>query len=359
VVREFCGHGIGRNFHEEPQVLHYGKPGTLEELVPGMTFTIEPMINAGRRDVKEFGNDGWTIVTKDHSLSAQWEHTVLVTESGYDVLTLSAGSPPAAAGLRVGKSLAAAVLPADAASPVAGIRGRSGRARPTCWPTLQATAARPASIRGAACRSSPARPTRRCGSSGSTPVLARRVALVATGGFWSAANCSPTRRDVLLLMPDASPASWTSRSSSGWTLDRQRWGRPAWRSGSSVRTLENAWRRRAGDVTVQPRLLEARLLTGSASCSPASRRAFAPDRRARLLHAKTLEMRQRHTKFENTPYSLEPNCKESPAGLRDLQVILWVANAAGFGRSWDELARRGLATASRRGRSSATRRCCR
>ena len=93
VVREFCGHGIGRNFHEEPQVLHYGKPGTLEELVPGMTFTIEPMINAGRREVKEFGNDGWTIVTKDHSLSAQWEHTVLVTETGYEVLTLSEGSP--------------------------------------------------------------------------------------------------------------------------------------------------------------------------------------------------------------------------------------------------------------------------
>jgi methionyl aminopeptidase len=94
VVREFCGHGIGRNFHEEPQVLHYGKPGTLEELKPGMTFTIEPMINAGRKDVKELGSDGWTIVTKDHSLSAQWEHTVLVTESGYEVLTLSADSPP-------------------------------------------------------------------------------------------------------------------------------------------------------------------------------------------------------------------------------------------------------------------------
>jgi methionyl aminopeptidase len=94
VVREFCGHGIGRNFHEEPQVLHYGKPGTLEELKPGMTFTIEPMINAGRKEVKELGNDGWTIVTKDHSLSAQWEHTVLVTETGYEVLTLSAGSPP-------------------------------------------------------------------------------------------------------------------------------------------------------------------------------------------------------------------------------------------------------------------------
>jgi methionyl aminopeptidase len=94
VVREFCGHGIGQVFHEEPQVLHYGKPGTLEELVPGMTFTIEPMINAGRREIKEFGGDGWTIVTKDHSLSAQWEHTVLVTETGYEVMTLSAGSPP-------------------------------------------------------------------------------------------------------------------------------------------------------------------------------------------------------------------------------------------------------------------------
>ena len=93
VVREFCGHGIGRKFHEEPQVLHYGRPGTGEELVPGMTFTIEPMLNLGRREVKEHGNDGWTIVTKDHSLSAQWEHTVLVTDTGYDVLTLSAGSP--------------------------------------------------------------------------------------------------------------------------------------------------------------------------------------------------------------------------------------------------------------------------
>jgi methionyl aminopeptidase len=93
VVREFCGHGIGQKFHEDPQVLHYGRPGTLEELVPGMMFTIEPMINAGRREIRETG-DGWTIVTKDRSLSAQWEHTVLVTETGYEVMTLSAGSPP-------------------------------------------------------------------------------------------------------------------------------------------------------------------------------------------------------------------------------------------------------------------------
>ncbi|MDT3735713.1 MAG: type I methionyl aminopeptidase [Denitratisoma sp.] len=93
VVREFCGHGIGRQFHEEPQVLHYGRPGSGPELCPGMIFTIEPMINAGKAAISELP-DGWTIVTKDRSLSAQWEHTVLVTESGAEVLTLSAGSPP-------------------------------------------------------------------------------------------------------------------------------------------------------------------------------------------------------------------------------------------------------------------------
>jgi methionyl aminopeptidase len=87
VVREYCGHGIGREFHEEPQVLHYGKRGTGLELEPGMTFTIEPMINVGRRHTKLLP-DGWTVVTKDHSLSAQWEHTVLVTEDGHDILTL-------------------------------------------------------------------------------------------------------------------------------------------------------------------------------------------------------------------------------------------------------------------------------
>ena len=95
VVREFCGHGIGRRFHEEPQVLHYGRPRTGVRLVPGMTFTVEPMINAGRAEVRQLA-DGWTVVTKDHSLSAQWEHTVLVTDSGHEVLTVSAGTaqPP-------------------------------------------------------------------------------------------------------------------------------------------------------------------------------------------------------------------------------------------------------------------------
>src|SRR3990167_8027648 len=86
VVREYCGHGIGKIFHEPPNILHYGIPETGEALAPGMIFTIEPMINAGKRHVKLLP-DNWTLVTKDHSLSAQWEHTILVTNTGYDVLT--------------------------------------------------------------------------------------------------------------------------------------------------------------------------------------------------------------------------------------------------------------------------------
>ena len=92
VVREFCGHGIGKVFHEDPQILHYGNPGEGIELKEGMVFTIEPMINAGKRDIKML-SDGWTVVTKDRSLSAQWEHTILVTNDGFEVLTVSKETP--------------------------------------------------------------------------------------------------------------------------------------------------------------------------------------------------------------------------------------------------------------------------
>lgn len=88
VVREYCGHGIGKTFHEDPQVLHYGQPGTGIEIQKGMTFTIEPMINMGKRDIKLNKQDGWTVTTKDHSLSAQWEHTLGVTENGVEIFTL-------------------------------------------------------------------------------------------------------------------------------------------------------------------------------------------------------------------------------------------------------------------------------
>lgn len=86
VVREYCGHGIGRVYHDDPQVLHYGEPGTGLRLREGMTFTVEPMVNAGKRHSRQLP-DGWTVVTKDHSLSAQWEHTIAVTADGYEILT--------------------------------------------------------------------------------------------------------------------------------------------------------------------------------------------------------------------------------------------------------------------------------
>jgi methionyl aminopeptidase len=91
VVREYCGHGIGKIFHEDPQVLHYGQPGTGMKLVEGMTFTIEPMINAGRKETRLLA-DNWTVVTRDHSLSAQWEHTIAITPTGYEILTTSDNS---------------------------------------------------------------------------------------------------------------------------------------------------------------------------------------------------------------------------------------------------------------------------
>jgi methionyl aminopeptidase len=93
IVREYCGHGIGMVFHDDPQIVHYGKPGMGQALHEGMTFTIEPMINAGKRDIRTMP-DQWTVKTKDRSLSAQWEHTCLVTATGVEVLTYSAGSPP-------------------------------------------------------------------------------------------------------------------------------------------------------------------------------------------------------------------------------------------------------------------------
>ncbi len=93
IVREFCGHGIGAKFHEDPQVLHYGRRGDGIKLKSGMIFTVEPMINSGKAAIRHLP-DGWTITTKDNSLSAQWEHTILVTDNSYEVLTLSTGAPP-------------------------------------------------------------------------------------------------------------------------------------------------------------------------------------------------------------------------------------------------------------------------
>ncbi len=171
------------------------------------------------------------------------------------------------------------------------------------------------------------------------------VALLAVGGYGRGELFPFSDVDVLVLLPDgASPEHDTTLKErlegfigACWDLGLE--------IGSSVRTIAECVAEAQKDVTVQTSLLECRLVTGSkrAAVVLAQRLDGVLDARAFYV-AKTLEMRQRHTKFENTPYALEPNCKESPGGLRDLQIILWVAKAAGLGHSWDELARRGLAT---------------
>ncbi len=171
-------------------------------------------------------------------------------------------------------------------------------------------------------------------------------ALLAVGGFGRGELFPYSDVDVLLLLPD-----WSSPDSDSLLkASIEKFVSTCWDAGleigSSVRTVAECVAEAQGDVTVQTSLLESRLITGDAKLYKRFTKAFnaALDPQA-FFTAKTLEMRQRHTKFEDTPYALEPNCKESPGGLRDLQIILWVAKAAGLGKSWDELARKGLATA--------------
>ncbi|CAM8655724.1 GlnD UTP,GlnB (protein PII) uridylyltransferase [Comamonadaceae bacterium] len=175
--------------------------------------------------------------------------------------------------------------------------------------------------------------------------LAEPYALLAVGGYGRAELFPHSDVDVLVLLPDDHSADTDSDLKKRieafigncWDVGLE--------IGSSVRTLADCLQEAEKDVTVQTALLECRLITGNADLVQAFRTAFseAMDPKAFFV-AKTLEMRQRHTKFEDTPYSLEPNCKESPGGLRDLQVILWVAKAAGYGDNWADLARGGLAT---------------
>jgi [protein-PII] uridylyltransferase len=177
-----------------------------------------------------------------------------------------------------------------------------------------------------------------CGFSG-------QIALVAAGGFGRAELFPHSDLDVLLLLPDdLSPDTDSVLKSQIETFVSQCWD-AGLEIGSSVRTVAECLAESAKDVTVQTALLEARLIVGNAKTFAQFQKKFKAAMEPQAFFvAKTLELRQRHNKFENTPYSLEPNCKESPGGLRDLQVILWVAQAAGLGKSWDELARNGLAT---------------
>ncbi len=170
-------------------------------------------------------------------------------------------------------------------------------------------------------------------------------ALVAVGGFGRGELFPHSDIDVLLLLPEGqSPDTDEALRQRIETFISSCWD-AGLEIGSSVRTVDECLAEAAKDVTVQTALLESRLICGNAALFKDFRWRFrrALDARAFFV-AKTLEMQQRHNKFEDTPYALEPNCKESPGGLRDLQIILWVAQAAGYGKSWDELARNGLAT---------------
>ena len=172
-----------------------------------------------------------------------------------------------------------------------------------------------------------------------------QLALIAAGGFGRAELFPHSDVDVLLLLPDGlSPEADPVLKNQIETFVSQCWD-AGLEIGSSVRTVAECLAESAKDVTVQTALLEARLIVGHATTFADFQMKFrAAMEPQSFFVAKTLELRQRHNKFENTPYSLEPNCKESPGGLRDLQVILWVAKAAGLGNSWDELSRNGLAT---------------
>ena len=175
--------------------------------------------------------------------------------------------------------------------------------------------------------------------------FATDLALVAVGGFGRAELFPHSDVDVLVLLPPGQ----TPESDPTLQAQLERFIGSCWDTGleigSSVRSLDECLAESAKDITVQTSLLESRRVTGNTKLFTEFQKQFqaAMDPQAFMV-AKTLEMHQRHTKFENTPYALEPNCKESPGGLRDLQMILWVARAAGLGHSWDELARKGLAT---------------
>jgi len=169
------------------------------------------------------------------------------------------------------------------------------------------------------------------------------AALVAVGGYGRAELFPYSDVDVLVLLPEDADAESVRPTlerfiTACWDIGLE--------IGSSVRTIEQCAAEAARDVTVQTALLESRHVTGARKLFVALRQRLAQDMDARtFLRAKTLEMRQRHTKYEDTPYALEPNCKESPGGLRDLQILIWVARAAGLGRTWAELAAKGLVTA--------------
>ena len=345
VVREYCGHGIGRGFHEDPQVLHYGRPGTGLALPPGMTITVEPMVNAGRRHVKLLP-DGWTVVTKDHSLSAQWEHTVLVTEARprsadtrsqrRDMSAQAAGAvpevPPTDAALDA--HLARGERPVDAfrraltdGRKVLETRFLAGE------PVEVLVQARAQMLDALLVRAWPLL----------APDYAPLCSLVAVGGYGRGELHPASDVDIMVLRPEAGAAGWEDTVarfvSFLWDIGLE--------VGHSVRTVAECGREARADLTVATSLMESRLLAGPAAlyaamCEATSPAQMWPSRE--FFEAKLKEQQERHHRFDDTAYNLEPNVKSGPGGLRDIQLISWVTQRHFGTHTLEELASYGFLT---------------
>ena len=360
VVREYCGHGIGRIYHEDPQVLHYGRPGTGLEFVPGMTFTIEPMINAGRREVRLLP-DGWTVVTKDQSLSAQWEHTILVTDVGPRGADLErAGDrgwararpiPPSRRPLdrtpqgpatRHGLALFGGCPGRSAGRPIlphyvpagAGTRHGAAHAALRGDDAIEDLVRDRARLVDIALKAAWIRHAGR---------FADDLALVAVGGYGRGELHPSSDIDIMVLLPKS--------DSSDWQPDIERFLTFLWdiglEVGHSVRSIDDCQRESLADISVATTLFEARLLAGPESLFAGMRRALAPDRlwsSQDFFEAKCKEQSERHHRYFDTAYNLEPNVKSSPGGLRDIQTIGWVAKRHFGTDTLDELVAHGFLT---------------
>ncbi len=337
VVREFCGHGIGRRFHEEPQVLHYGRPGTGLKLEAGMIFTVEPMINAGKADIRQLA-DGWTIVTKDHSLSAQWEHTVLVTETGYEVLTLSAGTPPAVSAAPLMSTAAAVAHDAAAiASRLAEWKQALARERERLRVRVHG-ASRARGARCGVCARSSIANLREIWKSGAMPRNRR-----ARRGR----RLRPRRALSLFRRrsPDSAARRLPIRRSSGRAraADRPLLGH---RAGSRS---QRAHRRRMRGGWPSRTSRSRRHFSKRACSREAARSSAVSRRRPRACSTRAHSSKRSSSSSSSATRATRkrtssPTSRKAPGGLRDLHTILWIARAAGIGKSWADLAERELIT---------------